>query len=204
VSVNAPIGEVFAKLRLKGYIHPIKDRAVGNVYLNLYSDAEIVKHYNAVIHSLLQWFSGAGNLSKVKGLAQLLLKSCAPTLANKHKKNLFWVYNVYGSDIKVNLGEGLKKVCLITRSEILNSPNKFNLNTKKNAIDHFNIDKIIGRFRKLDHSLEFFVGCCVEGCNETNDIEVHHISKLHRRVHKDGKISVLDRRGDELKDLPLF
>ncbi len=202
VTVNASVGEVFAKLRLKGYIHPIKDRAVGNVHLKLYSDAEIVRHYNSVIYSLLQWFSGAGNLSKIKGLAHLLLKSCALTLANKHKKNFYWVYNVYGSDIKVNLGEGSKDVCLITRSDITNSPNKFNLNTKKNSLDHFSLDKIIGRFLKLDHSLEFFLGCCVEGCNVTDNIEVHHIAKLHRRVHKDGKISVLDRKGKRVKGLP--
>ena len=202
VSVNAPVGAVFAKLRLKGYIHPIKDRAVGNVHLKLYSDAEIVRHYNSVIYALLQWFSGAGNLSKIKGLAQLLLKSCALTLANKHKKNLYWVYNVYGSDIKVNLGEGSKDVWLITRSEITNSPNKFNLNTKKNSLDHFSIDRIIGRFLKLDHSLEFFVGCCVEGCNVTDNIKIHHINKLHRRIHKYGKISVLDRKGKRVKGLP--
>lgn len=202
VAVNAPIREVFAKLRLKGYVHPIKDRAVGNVHLILYSDAEIVKHYNSVSYSLLQWFSGAGNLSKVKGLAQLLLKSCALTLSNKHKKNLFWVYTLYGSDIKVNPGIRSKDVCLITRSEILNYPNKFNLKTKENSMDHFSIDKIIGRFHKLDHSLEFFDGCCVEGCNATSNIEVHHISRLHRRVHKDGKISVLDRKGRRVKGLP--
>ena len=202
VTVNAPIREVFAKLRLKGYVHPIKDRAIGNVYLNLYSDAEIVKHYNSVIYSLLHWFSGVGNLAKVKGLAQLLLKSCALTLANKHKKNLFWVYNVYGSDIKVSQDESSKDVCLITRSEILNSPNKFNLKPKENVMDHFSIDKIIGRFHKLDHSLEFFLGCCVEACNATSNIEVHHIRRLHRRLQKDGKISVLDRKSRRVKGLP--
>ena len=202
VTVNAPIREVFAKLRLKGYIHPIKDRAVGNVHLKLHSNAEIIRHYNSVIHSLLQWFSGAGNLPKVKGIAQLLLKSCALTLANKHKKNLFWVYNIYGSDIKVSLGKNSKDVSLVTRSEILNSPNKFNLKTKENAMDHFSLDKVIGRFHKLDHSLEFFVGCCVEECNATDNIEVHHIRRLHRRVSKDGKISVLDRKGRRVKGLP--
>lgn len=202
VTVNAPIREVFAKLRLKGYVHPIKDRAIGNVRLNLYSDAEIVKHYNSVIYSLLHWFSGVGNLAKVKGLAQLLLKSCALTLANKHKKNLFWVYNVYGSDIKVSQDESSKDVCLITRSEILNSPNKFNLKPKENAMDHFSIDKIVGRFHKLDHSLEFFLGCCVEACNATSNIEVHHIRRLHRRLQKDGKISVLDRKSRRVKGLP--
>ena len=42
----------------------------------------------------------------------------------------------------------------------------------------------------------------MEGCNATSNIEVHHIRRLHRRVHKDGKISVLDRKGRQVKGLP--
>jgi hypothetical protein len=53
ISVNAPSSEVFAKLRLKGYIHLIEDRAVGNRHLGFYTDSEIVTHYNSVIQFLL-------------------------------------------------------------------------------------------------------------------------------------------------------
>lgn len=200
VSVNAPINEVFAKLRLKGYIHPIKDRASGNVHLGFYTDSEIVKHYNSAIRALLQWFSGAGNLSKVKGLAQLLRKSCVLTLANKHKKSSNWVYTVYGSEIKINSKKG-KETALVTRSEILNSSNKFNLKTKANAFNNFSTDNIIDRFYKLNHSLEFFNVCCVTECHETEGIEVHHIRKLHRRVNRDGIISVLSRDGKRITGL---
>jgi Type II intron maturase/Reverse transcriptase (RNA-dependent DNA polymerase) len=200
ISVNAPISEVFAKLRLKGYIHPIKDRAVGNLHLGFYTDSEIITHYNSVIRSLLQWFSGADNLSKIKGLAQLLRKSCVLTLANKHKKSSNWIYTVYGSEIKINSKEG-KGAALVTRSEILNSHNKFNLKTKVNALDHFSTDNIIGRFYKLNHSLEFFEVCCVTDCHETEGIEVHHIRRLHRRVNKNGMISVLSRDGKRVTGL---
>jgi hypothetical protein len=104
-----------------------------------------VLHFNTVIQGLLNWFSGAGNFSKIKGLAQLLRKSCVLTLANKHNKSMNWVYTVYGSEIIVNKGKKKKEVPLITRSTILNYPNKFNLKSDGSAIDHFDLDKMIGK-----------------------------------------------------------
>lgn len=130
IAVQAPIKETFAKCRLKGYIHPIKNKAIGNSKLGFHTDSEIVLHFNSVIRGLLNWFSGADNFSKVKGLAQLLRKSCVLTLANKHKKNQNWVYTVYGSEITIR-GKGQNKIMLISRSNILNYPNKFNLKSDR-------------------------------------------------------------------------
>jgi retron-type reverse transcriptase len=188
ISINAPIGVTFKKLRVKGYIHPVKDKAMGNSSLGFHTPAEIVYHFNHVIRGLLNWFSGAGNLSKVKGLAQLLRKSCVLTLANKHQKSQNWVYTVYGSEIAVNKEKKGKEISLISRSEILNYPNKFNLRTDGSVIDHFDLDNMIGRIFKLNHSLTFFKGCSVKGCNETDQIEAHHVARLHRKVSSDGKL----------------
>lgn len=87
-SIDAPIDEVFYKLRLKGYVHPTKNKSKGNSNLKFYTDSEIVLHFNLVIRSLLNWFSGANNFPKVKGIAYVLRKSCVLTLANKHKKSI--------------------------------------------------------------------------------------------------------------------
>lgn len=144
VSVNAPIGEVFARLRLSGYIHPIKNRSMGNFYLGFYTDSEIVSHFNSVIHGLLNWYSGAGNFVKVKGLAHLLRSSCVLTLANKHKKSKNWVYIVYGSEVTVLNGK--KETQLISRSSILNHRNNFNLKIDYFSMDHYDLDKVSGRF----------------------------------------------------------
>ena len=193
VSITAPIGNVFAKLRFKDYVHPIKDKATGNVSLCRYTDAEIVSHYSLLIRGLLNWYSGSGNFAKVKGLAQLLRKSCVLTLSNKHKKSANWVYTVYGSEIRVDNGKRI--TALITRTEILNYKNEFNLGIKS---DHFTVDNLIGSFNKLNHGIEFFNGCSVLGCEETENIQVHHIRRLHRKVEKDGKISVLDIKGNRV------
>ena len=203
ISINAQIGATFAKLRSKGYIHPVKEKAMGNSSLGFHTDSEIVYHFNHLIHGLLNWFSGADNFSKVKGLAQLLRKSCVLTLANKHNKSQNWVYTVYGSEIVVNKDkQGMKKVSLISRSSIVNHPSKFNLKSDGSVIDHFSFDNMIGKIFKLNHSLEFFQGCSVEGCNETKSIEVHHIVRLHRKVDSDGNTSVIDRKGKRVKGLP--
>ena len=125
------------------------------------------------------------------------------TLANKHNKSQNWVYTVYGSEIVVNKDKpGIKEVPLISRSSILNHPSKFNLKSDSSAIDHFDLDNMMGKIFKLNHSLEFFQGCSVEGCNETESIEVHHIVRLHRKVDSDGGTSVIDRKGKRVKGLP--
>lgn len=200
ITIQAPIKDTFAKFRLKGYVHPIKDKAIGNSKLQFHTDSEIVLHFNSVIRGLLSWFSGADNFSKVKGLAQLLRKSCVLTLANKHKKNQNWVYTVYGSEITVK-GKEQNKIMLITRSNILNYSNKFNLKSDESSMDHFDLDNMIGKIFKLNHSLEFFANCAVKDCSESENIEVHHIRRLHRKVESDGNISVLNLKGERVKGL---
>jgi hypothetical protein len=140
ISVNANIGEVFSKLRLFGYIHPIKNRAMGNSQLEFRTDSNIVSHFNSVVRNLLNWFSGAGNFVKVQGLAHLLRSSCVLTLAHKHKKSKNWVYTVYGS--KITVLNGKNKIQLISRSSILNHFNDFNLKTDFSSIDYYDLTKI--------------------------------------------------------------
>lgn len=53
ISIQAPIGSIFAKLRLKGYIHPVREKAVGNMALGFHTDQEIISHYNARIRGIL-------------------------------------------------------------------------------------------------------------------------------------------------------
>jgi hypothetical protein len=74
-------------LRLKNYIHPLKNKASGNIGLQAVADVEIVVKYNAVIYGLLKFYSGVGNIPKIKGIGMLLRQSCVLTLANKHGKS---------------------------------------------------------------------------------------------------------------------
>jgi len=176
IFVKAPIHEMFVKLRLKGYVHPIKNKAIGNSKLEFYKDSEILLHYNSIICGLLNWFSGSDNFSKVKSLAQIIYKSCVLTLANKHKKSQSWVYTVYYcNEININKDKEKNKITLITRLNILNYPNKFNLKFAGSSIDSFDLKNMMGKIFKLNHSLKFFSNWTVKDCLESNYIKVHNI-----------------------------
>jgi len=53
VSVTASIKEVFLRLRDLGFIHPKKNKAIGNSSLQYLNDDEIVSKYNSIILGLL-------------------------------------------------------------------------------------------------------------------------------------------------------
>lgn len=123
---------------------------MGNSSLGFQTVTEIINHFNYAIRGLLNGFSGSDNFLKIKGLAQLLRKSCVLTLANKHHKSQNLVYTFYGSEIRANKDNGGKEVRLINRSQILNYPNKFNFRTDHTAIDHFDLNNILGKIFKLN------------------------------------------------------
>jgi hypothetical protein len=137
---KAPINNILANLCLKGYVHTKKKKAIANLSLILNTDFAIILRYNLIIFNLLNWFSGSNNLTKVKNIAQLLRKSCVLTLATKHKKNVNWVYTVYGNEIKVNKNK--RHIQLFDRSKILNYPNKFNFNIDKFVINQLDLNCI--------------------------------------------------------------
>jgi hypothetical protein len=53
VSVTAHIKECTDRLRLAGFIHPLKSKASGNAKLNFLRDDEIIKKFNSTIYGLL-------------------------------------------------------------------------------------------------------------------------------------------------------
>jgi len=53
ISVNAQVKETIDRLRIAGYVHPIKSKASGNTKLQFLRDDEIVHKYNSVIRGLL-------------------------------------------------------------------------------------------------------------------------------------------------------
>ena len=168
ISVNARIKECIDRLRLAGFVHPFKSKASGNAKLNFLRDDEIVKKFNSTIYGLLNWYSGAGNFIKVKGLAMLLRKSCALTLSNKHKKSVFWVYSTYGSEIQIPIGPK-QSVNLITRHEISNFKTGFKLKSNQNLKVFWDQ---VNSFHSTSHSLTYLDSCSVLGCKVTKDIEV--------------------------------
>jgi len=195
IRISADLKTIVNKLRLKGFFHALKDRPKSNPFLINLSDVEIIKRYNSIMLGLLHWFSGADNLSGVKGIIQALRKSCALTLKAKHKyKTLHKVYTIYGLNIAT------PEAALPSISDVLNKKKQFNTNSNSILKDHHDLWQLIKKGRSRSHGLSFFSCCAVKGCNNTN-IEIHHMAKLHRTVKNNGLRTVLDRKGRRVKGI---
>lgn len=131
IKIGANLKEIIDKLRIKGYFHRTKNRPTSNLSLVNFSDVEIIKNYNIIMHGLLNWFSGADNFHSVKGVIEALRKSCALTLKLKHKyKSLHQIYTTYGLNIRTN------EVKLCPRIKVLNRKKRFNLSKNQNKLDY--------------------------------------------------------------------
>jgi uncharacterized protein YutD len=86
ISICAPIGDLYEKLAIQGFYHPERKKPTGHKHLQMLNDGEIIICYAQIMYGLMNYYRPADNLSKLKGLIEGLRRSCALTLARKHKK----------------------------------------------------------------------------------------------------------------------
>jgi hypothetical protein len=92
---------ILAKFKVLGFIHPNKNRPVGNVkYLNL-TDVVIISNFSYLYFIILIWFLDANNFSALRSFVKILKQSCILTLSRKHNKSKFWVNSIYTNNILV-------------------------------------------------------------------------------------------------------
>jgi hypothetical protein len=142
ISIKANIAELKNKIRLAGFMHPIKNQASICQKLIPSSEVSIIKHYNSVMQKILNWFSGASNFSKIKGIIESIMRhSCLLTLKKKFKlKNIAEAKSIYTAN--VNLASKNKpKIRLISREEVIKIRNSFNIR----------INPITGHLQKQIH-----------------------------------------------------
>ena len=103
---------------------PTRMKPCSASFLLVLNDGEIINCYAQTMRGLINYYKPADNLPKVKSLVEGPRRSCALTLARKHKKSSLWVYTTYGSGIELELPSG-SKVALPTRAHIRNVAAKF-------------------------------------------------------------------------------
>lgn len=139
VGVTAPMTKLLDQLAANGFLHPIRRTPVGNPKLSNLNDGEIILCYAQTMHGLLNYYRPADNYNKVKTLVEGLRRSCASTLANKHKKNLAWAYVHYGEDISNSQGP----LGLPSMKEVADRGKKFVISEEFG----FNLELIMRRFQ---------------------------------------------------------
>lgn len=194
VGVNAPLKSILKKLTLKKFYHSKRNKPIGNLSLSNLSDVEIIQCYANLMNGLLNYYRPADNFTSVKSVVEGLRRSCALSLAIKHKKNLKWSYDTYGLDISVTVGD--RTFSLPTIETLSKMDKEFLIGEIEVGL---NIDNLLKKYNsRLRKGGQMFSQCAVSGCTNS-DIEIHHIRKLSRKVEKDGKISVLNRSGRRIK-----
>jgi len=194
IGINAPLKTIIEKLASKKFYHFKRKKPIGNPSLSNLSDVEIIQCYSNMMNGLLNYYRPADNFSSIKSVVEGLRRSCALSLAIKHKKNLKWSYHNYGLDIKVDVGD--RTFSLPTIKTLSDMDINFLIKEDTVGLD---IDNILKKYKsRLRKGGQMFSQCAVSGCYNS-DIEIHHIRKLSRKVEKDGKTSVLNRAGRRVK-----
>jgi Type II intron maturase len=68
------------------------------------SDVDIVKRYNAVVRGISNYYSLSTRQGVLYELFYSLRRSCALTLAHKHKKKYAkWALDKYGEDLRIEV-----------------------------------------------------------------------------------------------------
>jgi Type II intron maturase len=201
ISIHAPICDIVDRLRVKGFFHPTKSRYCSNRFIVHLETHEIVRGYSQIIHTLLNYYSPVDNFSSVKGIVSQLKLGCIYTLAHKHNKTKHWVYLTYGRDCTVMEDKSQKVLAeLPSDNYISQKPEKYS-NLCINSTIGFELSEILKKYQfRLYKSNAILSHCAVENC-QNSDSEIYHLKKLHRKIEKDGRISILDLKNNKVKGI---
>nr|YP_007317169.1 putative reverse transcriptase maturase [Monomorphina aenigmatica]AFZ88772.1 putative reverse transcriptase maturase [Monomorphina aenigmatica] len=125
LKIYFPLRFALTKLRILGFLHPLKKRVVGNCKYIFMEDLTIIKSFGFLAANFLTWFRCCQNIDKVKALINIIRQSCFLTLCRKHNKSKTWVYSVYTSELVVLRKFSFKNNFFPSKEEILKIKPKF-------------------------------------------------------------------------------
>lgn len=123
--------------------------------------------------------------------------SCLKTLARKHKKNLKWALTFFTINVEAKTPNHVI-VSLPSAHEISQMNRKFLL---KDTFQQSDAQTVLNKYSlRLHSSSRLFSKCAVANCLNT-DIEIHYVTKLGKRVDRDGKVIVVTSNNKRLSGL---
>jgi hypothetical protein len=104
IKILSPLTYIYYKLKFLGYVHPLKNRPIGNSKYLSFSDDFIIRAFGYISYMFLFWFRLSDNFISIKLLVEFLRQSCILTICRKHNKSRSWVYSIYSSNLLVTRG----------------------------------------------------------------------------------------------------
>jgi group II intron reverse transcriptase/maturase len=160
-------------------------RATSCRRISSFDDDKIVNLYNSIIRGIINYYSCCNQRSDLWRVIDIYRKSCALTLADKHKlKTASKVFSKYGKFLSVKNNLGKQVAWLSDWPESLKTNSKFLRGNADIQIGdlHDTIKAVEGSYKSLKKVAEV---CQVEGCNNSTNLEQHHLNPQVNLKRKD-------------------
>lgn len=187
---TVPIKDIFERFIEKGYSVKRKSnkklvRATSFRQITAQDTEAIVKRFNSIISSLLNYYSFVNRRSDLWKICDVLRKSCALTLADKLKlKTAAQTFQKFGRNLSIKNNVGREIASLSAWPKTLKTTGKFKIRNTGVAYSDFIrlIDNTDGSFRT---SNELQNMCEFDGCHNIKGLELHHINPMVSAKRKD-------------------
>ena len=160
-------------------------RATSKRSWSSWDDKEIVTRFNTIIRGILQYYSFVNQRSDLWQIIDIYRKSCALTLADKHKlKTAARVFSKYGKYLKISNNVGKEVASLSAWPLTLKTEGKFQRG--KSAVSIQNLDEnvsIQASYKTLSKE-QGSDTCQYEGCSAITLLEQHHLNPMINATRK--------------------
>lgn len=160
----------YAKIRKDGTIRPSSCRKLSSL-----DDKQIVQRFSSIIRGLMEFYSPANKRSDLWQIVAFYRKSCALTLADKHKlKTAAAVYKRYGPNLKIT-DPIKKKETVLFYPTTLKTTGNFKLGKNTITLSDNLLDPIQGSYKK---NIKTSKSCQWPGCKRMKELEEHHVNPV--------------------------
>lgn len=160
----------YGKIRKGGTIRPSSCRKLCSL-----DDKSIVIRFSSIIRGLMAYYSPANKLSDLWQIVAFYRKSCALTLADKHKlKTAAKAFKIFGPKLKIS-NPIKKKETELFYPTTLKTTGNFKLGKHTLTLSDSILDPIKGSYRQNPKSLKT---CQWPHCDRTEGLEEHHVNPV--------------------------
>lgn len=187
IQLRIPVEDLLMRAVEQGYAKKRSDgksyRATSCRKLASFPDKDIVIRVSSLIRAILQYYSPANQYSDLWGVISLYRKSCALTLADKHKlKTAAAVFKKYGPKLKIHDPLNSNKYIELYYPESLKTTTNFRIGKP-----HIN-PYLLANYEEEGREIQYIKTnniCQYSACSETSGLEQHHLNPIKNIKKKD-------------------
>lgn len=185
VQLRIPVELILRRAVDRGYAKIRKDgksiRATSCRKLSSFEDKLIVQRFSSIIRGLMEYYSPANKFSDLWQVVALYRKSCALTLADKHKlKTAAKTFKKYGPNLKISDPIKNNETVLFYPTTLKTTTN-FKLGKNSISLSNSILDPIQGSYKSLNKTSN---KCQFPGCESIENLEEHHINPVRNINNK--------------------